>query len=318
MFEDSTKAIIISSSHIKGPGPRIGSIGYAIPYQESYRTKFLPSDTQFINGLVLFSIRMTFIRYGYEKERLKYEVKNLIGVVPIINELRKNSDSERILKIFVEKFPKSNFDSHLWLKAKLDLTGKTDNIDVCILAPVNTYDSDLRVCSNMEFNAWFRNFMFRDHTRMSIFRIIHDDIYLNKLPEGQLIHIAKMLRIYFKSKTDGDTFINYIIGSADRREELIRLLKLIKSSYSKNILPEHKRFMTRLLAEGRYDFKRGSHATNLLFCRLLEFMFVDKIFNWKLDLLATKAPMKNRTSIAAKLKRIKEVLESMANEINRK
>ena len=120
MFEDSTKVVVISSSHTKGVGPRIGSIGYAAPIG-TRGSAFLPQQTQFINGFALFALRIIFIRYGYEKERPKYEVKRLLGAIPIVNELRKNSEAEKIVRTSVEKLPKNDFSNHLWLKTKEQL-----------------------------------------------------------------------------------------------------------------------------------------------------------------------------------------------------
>jgi hypothetical protein len=317
MFEDSTKIIVISSSHIKGVGPRIGSIGYAAPHRTNKIT-FLPQQTQFVNGLVLFTVRVSFIRYGYEKERPKYEVKELIGAIPIINELKKNDETENILRTYIERLPRTNFDSHLWLKTKLDLLNRTDNVNVCVLVPINANDSDLRTCSDVEFVAWFKSLMFKEQTKASIYKIVSNRTYLNRLPIKDLIYIGDNFRFYFRSKRNEGAFINHILGSSNRRRDLIRFLKIVKPIYSKGILSDHKEVISRLLTNSKFVYKRGARPTNMLFCKLVNYMFIDNIINWKLDVLKKSRIVKNRNSIAAKIKKTREVLGSMANEINNK
>lgn len=313
MFAGSTKSIIITSSRFKGLGARIGSIGYATSGQN---LTFLTQSTQFINGLVASPIRITFIRYGYERERPKYEVKNIIGIVPIISELRKDSESETIIRTFTDKFPKTDFDSHLWLKTKLDLLGKTDNIDVCILAPVGTHRSDLRICSDMEFNAWFKSLMYKESIRRPIYNFVHDDVCIHKLPDEQLRDIASKLRIYFESGKGRDAFIDYILSNRPRREDLIKCISMIRQNHSNKAFASYRRSVLNLFSRNKLNFKRGSKIMGSLSCKLSERMFVDEIFYWKLRAL-TQSSIKNSKSIANKAKRTKEVIESMANEIDR-
>jgi len=317
MFEDSTKAIIVSSSHTKGIGPRVGSVGYVVSGGTN-TSKFLPQQTQFINGLALFALRMIYIRYGYEKERPKYEIKSLIGAIPIVNELRKNSESENIVRTCIEKLPKNDFNSHMWLKAKLDLLGKTDNVNVCILAPINSIGSDLRTCSNLEFEAWFKSLMFQEQTKISIKRIVNNKAYIDKLPNKKIKYISESIRYYLRSKENNDTFMEYILDRKDRREDLIKFVRIIKPIYSNKTFLYHTESMSRLLIKDGYIYKRGSRDINTLFCKLVNYMFIDNILNWKLNLLNKSKLVKNRGSIAAKIRKTKEVLESMANEINSK
>lgn len=313
MFAGSTKSIIIASSRLKGLGARIGSVGYATSGQN---LTFLAQGTQFINGLVVSPIRMTFIKYGYERERPKHEVKNIIGIAPVINELRKDSESENIVRTFVDKFQKTDFDSHLWLKTKLDLLGKTDNIDVCILAPVDTHRSDLRVCSNVEFGAWFKSLMYKENIRSHIYNFVYNDTYLRKLPGEQLKDIALRLRIYFESEKGRDAFTDYILEAPHRRENLVRCVRMIDQSYSRKALVSYRKSVLNLFTRNKANFKRGAKIMGALSCKLAERMFVDEIFHWKLTALA-KSSIKNSRSIANKTKKAKEVIESMVNEIDR-
>jgi len=317
MFEDSTKAIIISSSHIKGVGPRIGSVGYAVPIRVN-TSVFLPHQTQFINGFVLFALRMVFIRYGYGKERPKYEVKKLLGAIPIVNELRKNSETERIVRTSVEKLPKNDFNGHSWLKAKLDLFGKTDNINVCIVAPTRNNSFDLRTCSNLEFEAWFVSLMLQEHVRLSIKKIINNKIYLNKLPVEGANYIGNHLRFYFRTRKNQGAFIDYILEEKGRREDLIKFVRTLKTIYLRRSLVQHTKSISRILNNPGIIYRRGSMNMGSLLCKLTNHMFTDGVINWKLDVLNKAKVVKNKDSITAKIRKTKEVLEHMASEISNK
>lgn len=314
MFADATKSIVISSSRLKGLGARVGSIGYVTTHS-AMTTRFLSQNTQFINGLVVFPIRVSFIRYGYEKERPKPEGKDIIGVLPIISELRKNSESENILRTFIEKFSKTDFDSHLWLKTKLDLLGKTDYVDICVIAPVGAQHSDLRTCSTIEFDAWFKSFMFKESVRRSISNFVYNDAHLLKLPDAQLIDIASKLRIYFESAKGRDVFMDYILATADRRENFIKCVRMIRQTPIRKSLDIYKRHTVKLFTRNRPEFKRGTQGMNVLFCKQSERMFIDEVFDWKLKVLA-KSSIKNIGSIISKARKTKEVIESMSREVN--
>ena len=317
MFSDVTKTTVVSSSHVKGVGPRIGSIGYASSYGAApHPSRFLPLNNQFITGLILTALRVAFIRYGYEKGRPKYEVKNILGVVPIVNELKKVREVEDILRTFIEKFPKTNFSTHNWLSNKIDLVNKTDNIEVCILAPIKSIESDLRTCSHMEFCAWFNTFMNLDRNKVGIWRMVSKDNLVNRLHNREMTDYARLLRMYFSSKSDADDLINYISKDLQRRTLMLKLIRALKSTYSRKMLIDHQTDMSRLLLEGRYNYRKGSKALNNLYCKLAEFMFIDEIFNAKMDILKNSKGLKNKDLISNKFKRTKEVLESIGDEIN--
>jgi len=316
MFENSTRVIVISSSHRKGIGPRVGSIGYAVPCGTNVAT-FLPQRTQFMNGLVLFPLRVAFIRYGYEKERPKYEIKKLIGAIPIVNELRQNSMSEKIIRTCIEKLPKEDFDSHLWLKTKLNLIGKTDNVSTCILAPVND-NSNLITCSNLEFKTWFESFISQEHAKRAVKKIVNNRMYFNKLHDQRLGYVHENLRLYLGNMNDSGLFIKYMLDSVDRRKDLVRFIRIASSIYFNGFFTQHAESITRLLTKREYIYKRGSSNTSMLFCRLVDHMFIDVVTNWKLGILSKAKTVQNRSSIAAKIKKTKEVLESIAKEVSKK
>jgi len=319
MFSDPTRAIVLSSSHTKGVGPRIGSIGYASSIGiELHPSRFIQLNSQFVTGLVLTAIRMSFIRYGYEKRRPKYEVKLILGVTPIINELKKTEEVDSIISTFIDKFPKTDFTTHSWLSTKMDLINKTDNIEVCILAPTKNTDLDLRTCSEMEFCAWFNSFMILEYNKVSIWRSIHKENVIERLRSKEMRDCARLLSMYYRSKNEADDLVNYVSAFPERRDSMIKLIRALKATYSRKLLQNHDHHICNLLLEGRYTFKKGTEAMNTLYCKLTEFMFIDKAFDSKLDVLKKSKALKNKELIADKLKRTKEVLESMADEISEK
>jgi len=317
MFENSTKVIVISSSHTKGMGPRIGSIGYAAPFASNNRA-FVPQKSQFINGLSAYPLKVAFIRYGYEKERPRYEIKKLIGVIPIIHELRNNSESEKIIRTFIEKLPRSNFDSHTWLKTKLHLLGKTDNVNVCVIVPTDKINSDLRTCSALELRAWFESFTSQAYAKTAIFRIVSNNSYIGKLPDKDIIYIGKNIKYYLQDPQDGGRFIDYVLKSAKKRKDLVKLIQMTKAVCSSEILTDHIEEISRLLMRNDCLYRKGADDTNRLLCKLVDHIFIDTVVNWKLTVLGKSKVVQNKGSIAVKIRKTKEVLKSIADEVSKK
>jgi hypothetical protein len=320
MFENITKAIVISSSHLKGVGPRIGSVGYVSNIIEAGRSqsRLLPQITQFINGIVVYSTRVAFIRYGYEKSRPKYEVKTILAIMPIVNENRKLDKTEHIIRTFIDKFPKNNFNSHIWLKMKLDMLNRTDNIDVCIIVPLKDYKSDLRTCSELEFTAWIKSFLYTEQTRINIYRVLHNVNALNKLTDPELQEPAVKLRDIFRSAQKEDDLINFLATTPKSRVDYIRLLMSLNAIYSNKSIIAQKSRMSRLLLAERFNFKKGSRNMNDLICRLTDHMFIDDIFSWKMNVLKESRNVKNNKAIANRLALTKEVMLKMSEEFNKK
>jgi len=315
MFEDSTRVVIISSSHTKNVGPRIGSIGYATPMPTE--PTFLSHPSQFTNGFVLFALRIVFTRYGYEKKRPKYEVKKLIGAIPIVNELRKNLETERTVRKLLENLPKNDLDSHAWLKAKVNLLGKTDNINICILVPTKN-NPDLRTCSNSEFDAWIKSVMLQEHFKTSIKKILNNRACFRRLPNRRLIGIVDTVEFGLKSKEKYNTFVKYILEKENRRKDLIELVRTVRAIHSRSVLVHHSRVISRALGNGGELYRKGTDSANAITCRLINFMFIDHMTKWKMELLSKAKMVKNRNSMATKIIKTKEVLESIADEVYNK
>ena len=177
---------------------------------------------------------------------------------------------------------------------------------------------DLRTCGNLEFEAWFKSIMLQEHTRISIKRIVNNKTYLNKLPDKKLNYMAENLSFYFKARHDDDAFINYVLKQESRREDLVKFIRIMKTIYPRKIFSQNTKFISRALGNTNVIYKKGSSNMNILLCRLVNYMFIDNVINWKLDILNKSKAVKHRGSIAAKIRKTKEVLESIANEISSK
>lgn len=320
MFENVTKAIVISSSHLKGVGPRIGSVGYTSSIIEAGRaqSRFLPQTTQFINGIVVYPTRIAFIRYGYEKSRPKYEVKTVLTVMPIVNESRKLDETEHIIRTFVDKFPKNDFNNHMWLKTKLDLLKRTENVDVCVVVPIKDYKSDLRTCSKIEFTAWIRSVLYPEQNRINTYRILYNMNAFNKLPDPALKESAMLLKGIFTSTEKEDELIEYLSNRPQRRVDIVRLLMSLNAIYSNRSITAQKSHIARLLLNGRYIFKKGNKNMSDLLCRLTEHMFIDDMFSWKMLAVKESKNVKNNKAITNRLTLTKEVMLTMSDEFNKK
>lgn len=143
-------------------------------------------------------------------------------------------------------------------------------------------------------------------------------MYIRKLPLGKLEHVCANLSFYFRSKSNDQAFMNHILDKKSRRRDLIQFIKMVKPIYSGRILPKHTRLVSRLLAKDGRVYKRGTNEMGILLCNLVNHMFINDVLNWKLNALSKAKAVKNKDSIATKIRKTKGVLESIANETNNK
>lgn len=311
MFNTSTKVAVLASSNTKNIGPKPGSIGYAVSEGAPYYVPHLlvPDIT---DGIMLSRSKVAFIRYGFGKERPKYEYKPILNVFPIIDKSTKTEGFDEIVTKVVNKFSKEDFGNKFWLNSKANIMGATSS-NVCIMAPILTLGVDLRICSNLEFSAWFNNTLSSYDTKYSLSKIIANNHYLSKLPSVESRNVAVNLRSCMIDTAHKSMYLNNIIGSPVTRAPVVEFIRLL---YSITKSPQEKlirKQTARRLMDGELRYEKTNLNVKSDFFRVITYnLFSDSAFE-----STKKMVPKGMNSAFATIRvgHTKKILVEMAHDI---
>ena len=277
MFNTSTKVAVLASSNTKNIGPKHGSIGYAVSEGAPYYVPHLLSPN-ITDGMMLSRSKVAFIRYGFGKERPKYEYKPILNVFPIIDKSTKTEGFDKLVSKVVNKFSKEDFGSKFWLNCKADIVGAT-RANVCIMAPILTLGVDLRTCSNLEFSAWFNNTLSSYDAKSALSRIIANTHYLSKLPSVESRQVAVNLRSCMMDVTHKSRYLNDIIDSPETRALVVEFIRLLYS-ITKPVQEKNLRRQTaRRFRDGELRYEKSDLIAKSDFFRVITYnLFSDNTF----------------------------------------
>ncbi len=312
MFNISTKVAVLASSNTKNIGPKYGSIGYAAVDGSMQYSPYLlnPSTT---DGIMLASSKVMFTRYGFGKERPKYEYKRILNVFPIIDKSVKIEDIEQTVSKVVSKFKREDFGNRFWLNAKMNFIGSTE-ANVCIMAPVLALGTDLRTCSNLEFIAWFHS-MLNIHGMKNSIAKINNKQYLDNLPSKESRPIAISLRHCVSDGKYKLRYLDEIIDSSKTRAPVVEFLKLIHS-ITKAVPEEYirKRTMARF-RNGEYGYSKGKPDGKALFFKAIVY---DIFSDYAFEAIRQMVPKGTMSTITARVGHTKRIFELMALGVAKK
>ena len=311
MFNTSTKVAVLASSNTKNIGPKHGSIGYAVSEGAPYYVTHLLSPN-ITDGIMLSRSKVAFIRYGFGKERPKYEYKPILNVFPIIDKSTKTEGFDKLVSKVVNKFSKEDFGSKFWLNCKADIVGAT-RVNVCIMAPILTLGVDLRTCSNLEFSAWFNNTLSSYDVKSSLSRILANTHYLSKLPSVESRHVAVHLRSCTIDVAHKSSYLNDIIDSPETRTPVVELIRLLHSITKPSQEKLIRKQATRRFRDGELRYEKADLNMKSNFFRVITYnLFSNSAFD-----ATKKAVPKGMSSAfaAIRVEHTKKIFVEMAHDI---
>lgn len=277
MFNTSTKVAVLASSNTKNIGPKHGSIGYAVSEGAQHYVPHLLSPS-ITDGIMLSRSKVAFIRYGFGKERPKYEYKPILNVFPIIDKSTKTENFDEVVSKVVNKFSKEDFGSKFWLNCKADIIGAT-KANVCIMAPILTLGVDLRTCSNLEFSAWFSNTLSSYEAKSSLSRIIANRHYFSKLPSVESRQVAVNLRRCMIDVTCKSKYLNDIIDSSETRTPVIEFIRLLYSITKSPQEENMRKWSAKRFIDGELRYKKEDFRVKSDFFKVITYnLFSDSTF----------------------------------------
>jgi hypothetical protein len=311
MFNTSTKVAVLASSNTKNIGPKHGSIGYAVSEGAPYYVPHLLSPN-ITDGIMLSRSKVAFIRYGFGKERPKYEYKPVLNVFPIIDKSAKTEGFDEIVTKVVNKFSKEDFGNKFWLNSKANIMGAT-SANVCIMAPILTLGVDLRTCSNLEFSAWFNNTLNSYDVKSSLSRIIANRYYLSKLPSVESRQVAVNLRSCMVDLIHKSNYLRDIIDSSETRTPVIEFTRLLysitKSAQEKLI----RKQTARRFRDGELRYEKANLNVKSDFFRVITYnLFSDSAFEYTKNMVPKGI---NSAFATIRVGHTKKIFVEMAHDI---
>ncbi len=312
MFEPGTKVIVIASSTTKSVGARHGSIGYAT---DCGHPEYIGDICIGESTVAVAPTAILFTRYGFGKERDKYEKKNILMVFPIFPEVgnKKQCYIEKV-NSFIKRFKKEKFDESLWYNTKSVFSQRPESTDVCIVAPYPVRNHALLDSSDTEFGAWFDSIIL-SHRMGFILNKINKPNYAIKFPENMRAHFARLRDCAMHRDARVD-FLWALKKDPELKKTVIETLRMVYCvGIRKDKATNRKSTMLSFQKKAYYTAKSGRIKPVPFYRMFIENVFNDQAFE-RSDKLFRSFSIKNRYLISDNVKETKVTLQNMASVLS--
>lgn len=313
MFERSTKVIVIASSTTKNVGARHGSVGYIT---DCGQPKYIGTIQIGEATVVVAPATILFIRYGFGKERPRYEKKSVLVAFPIFPKPNagKLSVDEKI-SIFIKKFKKEKFNESTWYNTKSVFTDRPENMDVCIVAPHPVRDYDLLDCSHAEFEAWFDGIILSHRMRITLDKVANKPSYAIRFPADIRIHFAD-LRDCAMHKDARMEYLWTLKKAPKLKKVIIETIRMVHCvSVVKSKMTAKKSTSISYIKRAYYTGKTGRIKPGPFYRMFIEDIFNDQAFDQS-DALFKSHSIRDKVAISDSVRETKNTLQNIASALS--
>ena len=309
MFEPSMKVIVIASSTTKSVGARHGSIGYITNCgQPEYIGDLYVGEAT----VAVAPATILFTRYGFGKERERYERKSALVVFPIFPEpSSKELPATERVNSFIKKFKREKFNESQWYNTKSAFSDRPENVDVCMVAPYPVRNCDLLNSSDAEFEAWFDSIILSGRMRITLDKISFPK-YAAKFPKSMRPHLTH-LRDCATHKDARREYLWALRKTPKLKKIVIETLRMAHCvGCIKYRTADRKSTVASYQRKAYFTGKTGRIKPGIFYRMFIGNVFNDQAFE-HLDNLFKSFSIKDRFLISKSVRDTKSTLQNMAS-----
>jgi len=235
MFINSSKIVVLKSSHIGTTGPKKGSIGYINRVLNTVLLEHVSVCATYCD--------VSFIRFGFEK-KTRCENKMIIALFPIPD--NKNSAKDQVSRLD-SKINRKKKNKFLDLIRQYFMIGNK-KATIVMAAPVYHKSTDLLKCSPNEFTAWLlslaANKIFMDFITSLLITEKYTKSVVPIIKTGDLL---KTLQNMYVDKQFRKLITSTWANNIDSRGEIVEGIRILETTHNRlSIILQNRGIKKRL------------------------------------------------------------------------